>query len=221
MTDQLTGAAAAQPADDLRSALSAAIASRDGDPAGDIATDAAVEPDSPAEAVNDEAGAAPVEPSDAKQSAEPEEPPPAAVSALEPPSNWKPTDKDMFKTLPEPARQFLLERHRAMHASHTRKMQAIAELKREYEPVEQVFAPRREIMRQRGLTPRALIEGWADVERRLAEGDGVNVIKGIVAGYNIDPARVADALGIGAPNGGRDRLEAGAGRGTDVAAGSR
>jgi hypothetical protein len=198
MTDQLTGAAVAQPADDLRSALSAAIASRDGDPAGDIATDAAVEPDSPAEAVNDEAGAAPVEPSDAKQSAEPEEPPPAAVSALEPPSNWKPADKDMFKTLPEPARQFLLERHRAMHASHTRKMQAIAELKREYEPVEQVFAPHREIMRQRGLTPRALIEGWADVERRLAEGDGVNVIKGIVAGYSIDPARVADALGIGA-----------------------
>ena len=85
-----------------------------------------------------------------------------------------------------------------MHASHTRKMQAIAELKREYEPVEQVFAPHREIMRQRGLTPRALIEGWADVERRLAEGDGVNVIKGIVAGYNIDPARIADALGIGA-----------------------
>jgi hypothetical protein len=41
MTDQLTGAAAAQPADDLRSALSAAIASRDGDPAGDIATGAA------------------------------------------------------------------------------------------------------------------------------------------------------------------------------------
>ena len=198
MTDQLTGAAAAQPADDLRSALSAAIASRDGDPAGDIATDAAVVLDSSAEAVNDEAGAAPVEPSDAKQSAEPEEPPPAAVSALEPPSNWKPADKDMFKTLPEPARQFLLERHRAMHASHTRKMQAIAELKREYEPVEQVFAPHREIMRQRGLTSRALIEGWADVERRLAEGDGVNVIKGIVAGYNIDPARVADALGIGA-----------------------
>ena len=198
MTDQLTGAAAAQPADDLRSALSAAIASRDGDPAGDITTDAAAEPGSPGEAVNDEAVAAPVEPSDAKQSAEPEEPPPAAMFALEPPSNWKPADKDMFKTLPEPARQFLLERHRAMHASHTRKMQVIAELKREYEPVEQVFAPHREIMRQRGLTPRALIEGWADVERRLAEGDGVNVIKGIVAGCSIDPARVADALGIGA-----------------------
>ena len=96
---------------------------------------------------------------------------------------------------------------RAMHASHTRKMQAIAELKREYEPVEQVFAPHREIMRQRGLTPRALIEGWADVERRLAEGDGVNVIKGIVAGYNIDPARIADALGIGAA---RQTADAGA-----------
>jgi hypothetical protein len=116
------------------------------------ATSQPMPPDLPAEAVNDEAGAAPVEPSDAKQSAEPEEPPPAAVSALEPPSNWKPADKDMFKTLPEPARQFLLERHRAMHASHTRKMQAIAKLKREYEPVEQVFAVERlvEILGRRG-----------------------------------------------------------------------
>jgi hypothetical protein len=199
MTDQqLTGAAGAQPADDLRSALSAAIASRDGDTAGDIANDPVAQQDAPAGAVDEEAAAAPSDPAGTKQSDDEPETPPAAASAPEPPSNWKPADKDMFKALPEPARQFLLERHRAMHASHTRKMQAIAELKREYEPVDQVFAPHREIMRQRGLTPRALIEGWADVERRLADGDGVDVIKGIVAGYNIDPARVAQALGIGA-----------------------
>jgi hypothetical protein len=53
-------------------------------------------------------------------------------------------------------------------------------------------------MRQRGLTAHGLIEGWSNVERQLAEGDGINVIKGIVAGYNIDPSRVAEALGVAA-----------------------
>jgi hypothetical protein len=119
---------------------------------------------------------------------------PDAAPTVSAPANWRATDREMFDTLPEPARKFLLERHRAMEADHTRKTQAVAELKREYEPVDQMFAPYRDVMRQRGLTAHGLIEGWVNVERRLAEGDGVDVIKGIVAGYNIDPANVVKAL---------------------------
>src|SRR5262249_31232133 len=33
------------------------------------------------------------------------------------------------------------------------------------------------------------------VEQRLAEGDGINVIKGLIAGYGLDPSEVARALG--------------------------
>ena len=193
MTDLSNGAASGGPADDLRSALSAAIGSRDGDRPEEMANGAAAEPDAPSDTVGDDAAAAPADRAEINQSAGEGEPPPSGPGALDPPSNWSDADKDLFKTLPDAARKFLLDRHRAMEADHTRKTQSIAELKREYEPVEEIFAPYREVMRQRGLTSRALIEGWADVERRLADGDGVNVIKGIVSGYNIDPARVADA----------------------------
>jgi hypothetical protein len=87
-----------------------------------------------------------------------------------------------------------------MEADHTRKTQAIADLKRDYEPIDAVFAPYRDVMRERGLTARGLIEGWAAVEQRLAEGDGINVIRGLVAGYSLDPADVARALGIETPS---------------------
>ena len=195
-----------EPADDLRSTLAAAVASRSEDIAPAEARELSGEAparQAPADALTpiDEAS----EPlahgvlesggddqSDAGEETGPQLTPPAAAPGA--PANWWPADREMFSALPEPARKFLLERHRAMEADHTRKTQAIAELKREYEPVDQVFAPYRDVMRQRGLTAHGLIEGWVNVERRLAEGDGVNVIKGIVAGYNIDPAGVVEAL---------------------------
>jgi hypothetical protein len=194
------------PAEDLRSTLAAAVEARSGDSRAAETGDPSDEPLDRQAAANapaiDETG----EPSAAGllddghayqgnageatgQSTRADAAP--TVSA---PANWRAADREMFDTLPDPARKFLLERHRAMEADHTRKTQAVAELKREYEPVDQVFAPYRDVMRQRGLTAHGLIEGWVDVERRLAEGDGVNVIKGIVAGYNIDPANVVKAL---------------------------
>src|SRR6516165_3120139 len=148
MTDVSNGAASGEPADDLRSALSAAIGSRN--VAEEIANGAAAEPDAPGRTVGDDAAAAPADRAEIEASAGEGEPPPSAPGALDPPSNWSDTDKDLFKTLPDPARKFLLDRHRAMEADHTRKTQSIAELKREYEPVEEIFAPYREVMRQRG-----------------------------------------------------------------------
>ncbi len=124
---------------------------------------------------------------------------PDKSAALAPPANWKTSDKEIFNTLPEPAQKFLLDRHKAMEADHTRKTQAIAEFRREYEPVDQLFAPHRAFMKERGITSREVIEYWADIERRLGQGDGVNVIKGIAQGYAIDPAQIAAAFGLSVP----------------------
>jgi hypothetical protein len=193
-----------QNGDDLRLTLSEAIASQaeqaadtsaatadhsreeaahDGlDTTGEVAGDAeATGADAPAGVAADEAALG----------AQTEQPRPPGA-----PANWKASDRDMFKQLPERAQRFLLERHKAMEADHTRKTQAIADFRREYEPIDQIFAPYRDVMSERGLTARSLIEGWAGVERRLAEGDGIDVIKGLVAGYQLDPAGVASALGI-------------------------
>ena len=124
---------------------------------------------------------------------------PDRSAALVPPANWKTSDKEIFNTLPEPAQKFLLDRHKAMEADHTRKTQAIAEFRREYEPVDQLFAPHRAFMKERGISSREVIEYWADIERRLGQGDGVNVIRGIAQGYAIDPAQIAAAFGFSGP----------------------
>jgi hypothetical protein len=194
-----------EPADDLRSALAAAVASRSEDGAPAEAAGLSGEPparqgSADAPAPIDEASELSVRDlletggDDQSDTGEETAPQQLAQPAAGAPANWRAADREMFSALPEPARKFLLERHRAMEADHTRKTQSVAELKREYEPVDQVFAPYRDVMRQRGLTAHGLIEGWVNVERRLAEGDGVNVIKGIVAGYNLDPASVVEAL---------------------------
>jgi len=102
----------------------------------------------------------------------------------------------MFKSLPEVAQRFLIERHQAMEADHHRKTQAVANIRRDHDAIGALFAPYREVMQARGITPRQVIEYWADTERRLGQGDGIAVIRGIAEGYNIDPAKIAAALGV-------------------------
>jgi hypothetical protein len=107
----------------------------------------------------------------------------------------------MFKSLPDVAQRFLIERHQAMEADHHRKTQAIANVRRDHDAIGALFAPYREVMQTRGITPRQVIEYWADTERRLGQGDGIAVIKGIAEGYGIDPAKIAAALGVTAEMG--------------------
>ena len=104
-------------------------------------------------------------------------PEPDRSAALVPPPNWKTSDKEIFNTLPEPAQKFLLDRHKAMEADHTRKTQAIAEFRREYEPVDQLFAPHRAFMKERGISSREVIDigptssaGWAGRWRQRHQG---------------------------------------------------
>ncbi len=117
----------------------------------------------------------------------------------EPPTNWLEADKATFKSLAPPAQEFLLRRHAAMEADYTRKTQQVAELRRDYEPVAQMFAPYAQQLAARNLTPATMIQGWANVEKQLVEGNGVHVIRGLIDGYKIPVDQVAAALGIRGP----------------------
>jgi hypothetical protein len=117
-------------------------------------------------------------------------------NGLTPPGRWSASQKEMFKSLPEVAQRFLIERHQAMEADHHRKTQTIAAIRRDHDAIGALFTPYREVMQTRGITPRQVIEYWANTERRLGQGDGIAVIKGIAEGYGIDPAKIAAALGV-------------------------
>jgi hypothetical protein len=121
-----------------------------------------------------------------------------ATDTKDAPVHWAQADKDKFNALAPDAKAFVLDRFKAMEGDYTRKTQAVAHLQKEYGPVNEMFTPHMDVMRQKGFTPRTLIESWANVEMKLAGGtdSAVDVIKGLVGGYNIPVAKIAAALGL-------------------------
>ena len=198
------------PNDSIASALASAIAEHEA-PKEAVAAEPAEKP----VAVPPEKGSKSDAPKDApkEQRAETETPEPqegdseapepkpdqekqASASGSEPPANWPAADKETFKKLAPEGQQFLLKRHREMEAAFTKKTQEIAEFRREFDPVNKIFEPYRDRMKAGGWTPAKLVEAWSNVEKRLMEGDGVNVVAGLVQGYKVDLGKVAQALGI-------------------------
>jgi hypothetical protein len=62
----------------------------------------------------------------------------APQNAVTAPSEWRASQKELFKSLPEAAQQFLTERHRAMEADYNRKTEAIADIKRDHDAIDPV-----------------------------------------------------------------------------------
>ena len=83
-----------------------------------------------------------------------------------------------------------------MEADYTKKVGAVADLKKEFGPIEEMFKPHLEVLKGKGLTPASTIRAWANVETALANGRGVDVIAGMIKGYNIDKAALGKALGF-------------------------
>jgi hypothetical protein len=77
----------------------------------------------------------------------------------------------------------------------------LAAFHREYEPVAKILEPFAERLKELNLTPQAAVQRYIDIERRLARGDGVAVIKALVDGYKVAPDRVIEALGANLPDG--------------------
>lgn len=98
-----------------------------------------------------------------------EEAPAAPIKALEPPSNWSEQDKATFKAAPPEVQEWALRRHNDMEAAFTKKTQEIADFRRGYEPVEQLFAPHIEELRAQGTTPAEVIQRWYQAEQFLTQ----------------------------------------------------
>lgn len=118
-------------------------------------------------------------------------------------AKWSQADREMLKALPAPAQEFVLRRQREADADYTRKTQEVARereqlagFRQQFEPVAQIFAPYREQMAAKGFTPETMIRAWHNVEQRLVQGDGVNVVKGLIEGYQIPVDQIGRALGI-------------------------
>lgn len=120
----------------------------------------------------------------------------AAVDDKGAPATWSASDKAMFALQSPEAKEFLVRRHKQMEADYTKKLAPLADLKKEFEPIAQMFAPHLDVLKAKGLSPASTIRAWANVETALANGKGIDVIRGMIDGYRIDKAALGRALGF-------------------------
>ena len=111
------------------------------------------------------------------------------------PRNWTRSDREAFNALPEATQDFILRQCRSIETELANKSERLAAFHREYEPVAKMFEPFAGRLKDLNLTPRTAIQRYIDIERRLATGDGVAVIRALVDGYKLAPEQVIEALG--------------------------
>ncbi|OJW29857.1 MAG: hypothetical protein BGO51_06150 [Rhodospirillales bacterium 69-11] len=110
------------------------------------------------------------------------------------PQHWSAEDKAMFAKQSPEAQQWLLARHKAMEGDNTRNSQALAEMKRRFEPIDQIFAPHRERLTQTGQSEsdvvRNLLAAQLFLEQKPEEG-----LIWLAQNLNVDLRKVAGKLG--------------------------
>lgn len=119
--------------------------------------------------------------------------PPAATSAVEPPQHWSQADKESFKSAPPEIKEWLMGRYKSMEGDYTRRVQRVANLEREYTPVEELFRPYEAQLAQRGLTKSGLIQAWANAEIALNRNP-VGALVHIARSYGVTPETLVQAL---------------------------
>jgi hypothetical protein len=112
----------------------------------------------------------------------------------EAPRYWKTSDKEAFKALPAPTQDFILRQCCNLETMLGKKSEQLAAFHREYEPVAKLIEPFAGRLKELNLTPGATIQRYIDIERQLAGGDGVAVIRALVHGYKVAPDQVIEAL---------------------------
>lgn len=123
-----------------------------------------------------------------------------AASAVEAPAHWPAAAREMFAKQSPEAKQWLLERHKAMEADYTKKMQEITGARREAEELDEIFKPWKQQMDLQGITRPQAIRQLAAAHKRLQE-DPVGGMKWLAENYGIDLKSLVDGAAAADPAG--------------------
>ena len=104
---------------------------------------------------------------------ESKETPKEGDSPLEPLEHWSQKDQTMFKTLPREAQDFLMNTHKGMEATHTKRSQEIAPLRKSVEKwdahIKALGAPAEDIFDRLMTAEQALSRGTEEQKRQMIQ----------------------------------------------------
>ena len=112
------------------------------------------------------------------------------------PQSWSAQDREVFKALPEPARNTILRREKELLADYTRKTGQAAQIMRRYAPIESVIAPHEESWRLSGHTPEQVLGQLVSAQKRL-DSNPIEGISIIMQSYGVTPQDLIDQVGAG------------------------
>ena len=98
---------------------------------------------------------------------------------LEAPEHWAKEHRDLFNAQSKEVQEFMLERHKAMEGDYTRGKMEIADFKRTWEPVEQLFSQYPQ------LNPAETIQNWAGIAQAL-ETNPQQTLQYLASQYRVD-----------------------------------
>jgi hypothetical protein len=104
---------------------------------------------------------------------------------LEAPEHWAASDREVFNSQPKEAQEFLLARHKAMEGDYTRKSQAIASDKRQFDAITDALAPYQAEFAQAGLDSAGAVRQLASWHNALRTGGQAAVLQ-LANTYGID-----------------------------------
>lgn len=110
-----------------------------------------------------------------------------AVAEMEAPQHWSDSDKTLFAGQPREVQQFMLDRHKAMEGDYTRKSMEVADFRRTWEPVQDIFAPYEQELRASGTSPGQLVNQWAGTYLAL-QNDPAGTLRALANQYGVDLA---------------------------------
>ena len=139
----------------------------------------AVEPEAPAEEITDQG----------ENEGEAEAPAP-----IDTPASWSAEAKEIFAKLPLDAQKYIAQRESERETFLTQKSQEAATLKRQFEPLNQLIEPRRNVWASNGLSPEQAIGQLIGIAER-ATANPVEFIKQFASDNGIDLATMAQTPG--------------------------
>ncbi|PKR55408.1 hypothetical protein [Thalassospira marina] len=107
------------------------------------------------------------------------------------PADWPDELKAKVAALPVEAQAAVVETTKGFQADYTRKTMAIAEERKRYEQLEQVFAPHRNSFRQAGITEAQAVQGLLAAEAALNR-DPKAAITHLAQHYGVDLSQQAE-----------------------------
>lgn len=113
------------------------------------------------------------------------------AESLEPPTFWSQDAKQHWATIPREVQQYLLTKEKEANADYTRRTQEAAELRKRYEPLDEILRPHEQHWALNGQSPAQVVNQLLAADQFIKQ-DPYNAVRWLIQQNGLDPQQIVD-----------------------------